>query len=264
MIAAETTAILDPLDVMRAVGAAVWRPREEVSMSAWCAENVRLSPELEATSGNFNLEDNPFWADIIDVFLDPFVRQISVKKSTQIGGTLTLIAVAWALSEFDPAPMMIVGPDEVYCNELKERIYANGEESPKLRSRVPPERLRNSRHVDFSTCRARTWLGREVLSGYVEGRANASFAAKSTSTRRIHPRAETRSRPPTTVSNDSTIRPSMMSRRRGVMIRRSTSSTTRAIVPGGCVNAQRVASDRNYGSLCSKTANAPAMAVLQA
>lgn len=150
----------EAINAMCAIGAATWMPRDEMPMSDWCVDTVRLSPELEASSGNFNLEDNPFWADIIDAFLDPFVRQISVKKSTQIGGTLTLIAVSWALSEFDPAPAMIVGPDEVYCNELKERIYANGEESPKLRPRVPPERLRNSRHVDFGTCRAYlAWAG---------------------------------------------------------------------------------------------------------
>jgi len=150
----------DVLSVVRSIGSSIWKPKALIPMSQWCEENVRLSPELEASSGKFNLKDNPFWRDIIDAFLDPFVRQISVKKSTQIGGTLTLIAVAWALSEYDPAPAMVVGPDEIYCSELKERIYANGEESPLLRPRVPPERLRNSRHVDFGTCRAYlAWAG---------------------------------------------------------------------------------------------------------
>lgn len=160
MIATTTKFDVLPLEVMRSVGASVWRPPREIPLSEWCVENFRLSPALEASSGHFNLEDNPFWADIIDAFMDPFVRQITVKKSTQVGGTLTLQAVAWALSVFDPAPSMVVGPDEVYCNELKERIYANGEESPTLRERVPPERLRNSRHIDFGSCRAYlAWAG---------------------------------------------------------------------------------------------------------
>lgn len=145
---------------MRTVGAATWMPRDDMRMSEWCETYVRLSPDTEASSGRYDLEENPFWREIIDAFQDPFVRQISVKKSTQVGGTITLIVVAWALSEFDPAPSMVVGPDELYCNELKDRVYANGEESPKIRGRVPPERLRNSRHIDFGTCRSYlAWAG---------------------------------------------------------------------------------------------------------
>jgi phage terminase large subunit GpA-like protein len=148
------------IDAMRTVGVSCWRPRADQKLSEWCEQSIRLSRDTEATPGRYDLSENPFWREIIDAFKDPEVRQISVKKSTQVGGTLLLIAVAWAISEFDPAPAMVVGPDELYCNELKDRIYSNGEHSPAVRDRVPPERLRNNRHVDLGTYRAYlAWAG---------------------------------------------------------------------------------------------------------
>jgi phage terminase large subunit GpA-like protein len=81
-------------------------------------------------------------------------------KSTQVGGTLTLIAGVLALSQIDPAPSMIVGPDETYTTEVRDRTYANGEESPAIRGNVPPERMRNSRHIDLATARCYlAWSG---------------------------------------------------------------------------------------------------------
>jgi phage terminase large subunit GpA-like protein len=141
------------LDDLRTAGASAWRPKPFTSLADWCEEHIRLSPDWEATPGRYNLAENPFWREVIDAFLDPEVRHITLKKSTQVGGTLLLNAVALGLSELDPAPAMVVGPDELYCYELRDRIYANGEESPATRDRIPPERKRNGRHIDLGTAR---------------------------------------------------------------------------------------------------------------
>lgn len=117
------------------------------------AEHIRLSPEWEASPGRYNVEENPWVRRIIDAFMDPEVRQITLKKSTQVGGTLLLIAVMLGLSELDPAPSMMVGPDELYCYEVRDRTYATGEESAAVRDNVPPERLRNGREIDLANCR---------------------------------------------------------------------------------------------------------------
>lgn len=141
------------IEQLRRIGADVWAPKNDIKLSEWVEREVRLSPEWEASPGRYNLEDNPFWREVIDAFMDPEVRQISVKKSTQVGGTLLLISCVLGLSELDPAPSMIVGPDELYTTELRDRTYATGEESPAVRDRVPPERIRNSRHIDLGTAR---------------------------------------------------------------------------------------------------------------
>ena len=105
---------------------------QKITLSEWCEKNVRLSPQWEATPGHYNLKDNPFWREPLDSLLDPATRQISVLKSTQVGGTLLLIAATLGISELDPAPAMIVGPDELYAKELSDRTYATAEESPRF------------------------------------------------------------------------------------------------------------------------------------
>lgn len=148
------------IDRIRHAGAQIWRPNIETRLSDWVEEHVRLSPEWEASPGRYNLRDNPFWREPLDAFLDPVVRQITVMKSTQVGGTLLLISAMLGLSELDPAPAMVAGPDELYAMEVKERTYANGTESPAVRDRIPPERLRNSRYIDLGTSRVYlAWAG---------------------------------------------------------------------------------------------------------
>ena len=141
------------MDLIRASGAQVWRPRPPVKLSDWVEQNVRLSPEWEATPGRYNLRDNPFWREPLDAFLDPYVRHITVMKSTQVGGTLLLIAANLGLSKLDPAPAMLLGPDQDYAQEVRDRTYATAEESPSLRGDIPSERLRNLRSMDIAGSR---------------------------------------------------------------------------------------------------------------
>ena len=145
---------------LRKVGVSAWIPREKVSLSAWCEKNLRLSRMWEATGGLFNLEENPFVNDILDAFLDPTVYRITIKKSTQVGGTLSLIAAMIALSELDPAPAMVMLPDATSATELRDRTYGNAAEGLATRHKVPPQRMWNNRHIDFGSCRVYlAWSG---------------------------------------------------------------------------------------------------------
>lgn len=133
---------------------AAWHPRKERRLSEFVCETVRLSPYWEADRGKYNLTDNPFWRDILDAMQDPEVREISVLKSTRVGGTLLLIAAMLGLSELDPGPAMIVTPDEPSKIELRDRTYDTAMESPLYAGRIPPKRSRNNRVVDLGTCHA--------------------------------------------------------------------------------------------------------------
>jgi len=145
---------------MQRIGRGVWRTRPPVSITEWCQNNFRLSPFYEATPGKYDLKANPFWVEPLSFMMEPDVRQVSMKKSTQVGGTLTLLAAMLALSDIDPAPAMVVTPDEISCIELRDRLYANAEEGESTRHKVPPERLRNTRHIDLQACRTyMAWAG---------------------------------------------------------------------------------------------------------
>lgn len=91
--------------------------------------------------------------------------------STQVGKTLTLIAAILYLAEHDPAPSMVVVPDEKSATEFRDRLYANATQSLKQgglkRVKVPKKRFWNSRFADLGTMRLYlAWSGsRQGLRG---------------------------------------------------------------------------------------------------
>ena len=154
---------------IRQAGATAWRPNPPVKITEWITENFRLSPLFEASAGGYSLEDNPFWREPLEMMQDHEVRQVSMKKSTQVGGTLTLIGAMLAFSVIDAAPAMVVTPDEISGIELRDRLYANAEESAGTSHMAPPERFRNTRHIDLGPCR--TYLAWAGSAQRLRGRA---------------------------------------------------------------------------------------------
>lgn len=147
----------------------VWRPKPPVSITHWIEEHFRLSPMVEASGGRYSLAANPFWREPLEMMQANHTRQISMKKSTQVGGTLTLIAAMLAFAVIDAAPAMVVTPDEISCIELRDRLYADAEESPGTASMAPPVRQRNTRHIDLGPCR--TYLAWAGSAQRLRGRA---------------------------------------------------------------------------------------------
>lgn len=150
------------LDRIRQAGADVWRPRPFTPITQWMEDNFRLSPLFEGTDsgGAYSLKENPFWREPLEMMQNKRVRQISMKKSTQVGGTLTLIGAMLAFAQIDAAPAMVVTPDEISCIELRDRLYSNAEESTTTAHMAPPERYRNTRHIDLGACRTyMAWAG---------------------------------------------------------------------------------------------------------
>lgn len=136
---------------LRSAVASAWKPKRVGSLAAHCESTVKLSPTWEAGRGSYDLKANPFWRQILDDMIDPDVREISVCKSTRVGGTLALIAAVLGLSELDPGPAMVVTPDEPSGIELRDRIYDTALASPSYSSKVPPERAWNTRAIDLQT-----------------------------------------------------------------------------------------------------------------
>jgi len=156
-----TTDQLDHQQRLASIGAAAWRPKERISTADWCAQHVRLSPDWEASGGRYNLDDRPYWREILDCFDDPDVYEITLLKSTQIGGTLTLIAALLSRTEIHPAPAMVCTPNRDSAIEFRDRVYANAAASPPpLRDRVPPKSNWNTRHLDLGSMRCYlAWSG---------------------------------------------------------------------------------------------------------
>lgn len=91
--------------------------------------------------------------------------------STQVGKTLTLMAALLYMAEHDPAPAMVVVPDEASAIEFRDRLYANAQATIAAghtkRLRVPKSHKWNSRYCDLGSMRVYlAWSGaRQRLRG---------------------------------------------------------------------------------------------------
>lgn len=129
-----------------------WRPRRRVSRPDWCESELRLPPETSADNTRFDLEAYPWIRGILEALDHPETRTLVFMGSTQVGKTTFLHGAMTSDSELSPAPMMIACPDRDFAREQRDKIYRMCEESPLLKGRIPPERRRNDRWIDFGTC----------------------------------------------------------------------------------------------------------------
>ncbi len=109
--------------------------------------------DTEATRGRLDLAERPYWREVLQAIEHPDIVEVAIMASTQVGKTLILLAsILWG-SDNDPAPTMLVTPDQPSCIEARDRCYALAEACKPIADRVPPERKRNLRHMDLGTCR---------------------------------------------------------------------------------------------------------------
>jgi phage terminase large subunit GpA-like protein len=148
-----------------------WRHRERMKPSAWIRERMRLDNTVEAGSGRYDVDRRPWWIPILDAFDDPEVASVAIAAATQIGKTLSIIALILWAAENAPAPAMLVTPDKDTAIELRDRIYLNA--AATIRSggckhlRIPPEHDWNTRYIDLGSMRVYlAWSGsRQRLRG---------------------------------------------------------------------------------------------------
>ena len=139
--------------------------------SEWIAARLRLDNTVEAGSGRYDIARRPWWIPILDSFDDPEVNSVAIAAATQIGKTLSLIALILWAAENAPAPMMLVAPDRDTAVELRDRIYLNAQATIRAGGcrnlRVPPEHQWNTRYIDLGAARCYlAWSGsRQRLRG---------------------------------------------------------------------------------------------------
>jgi phage terminase large subunit GpA-like protein len=78
----------------------------------WTAEHVRLDSDEEAGATKYDPHERPRWQGVLRAAADPEVRQITIPASTQVGKTLTLIALLIYLARNSPARALVVLPDQ--------------------------------------------------------------------------------------------------------------------------------------------------------
>lgn len=139
------------LDLLRAEIAAAWAPRERISLSAWCARELRLPAETGPSAGPLDFAAYPFAPGIIDAADDPDVEQIVIVGGTQWGKTTILLSMLASLAVLRPAPAILVAPDKIELRKIRNRFYAMALETPALAPRIPPRHRWNLSEIDFGS-----------------------------------------------------------------------------------------------------------------
>lgn len=147
--------------------AGAFHPRTRPVRSEWCCQHLRFPSKGSAGGGSFSLRGREYFREPLDAIDDPNVSEIVVPGGTQPGKTAFVKAIILSQGEIDRAPMMFVGVDQIHAREERDSIYTMAEESPILKRRIPPKRLRNDRAIDLFSCLAYlAWAGSpQRLSG---------------------------------------------------------------------------------------------------
>lgn len=98
-----------------------WRPPELLTVAEW-ADRSRVMPgKSGAQQGPWRTARVPYLREILDAFADPTVERITLRKSTQVGGTECLINVCGYFADQDPQPIVLVVPREKDAEQMMRR-----------------------------------------------------------------------------------------------------------------------------------------------
>lgn len=145
------------IDNLRQLIHQAWTPVEAQPPVLWCAEHVRLDPDEEAGATRYDPSERPWWAGVLEAAASPLTRTITIPASTQVGKTITLIALLIYLARNAPARGLVVLPDRDAAVEFRDRCYADADASGLS---IPPPSRRNLRHMDLGAMRVYlAWSG---------------------------------------------------------------------------------------------------------
>jgi len=170
-----------PLDVVLTDGNEIvcgswsrgWTMPEPITLSDWADRYRKLPKEGSSEAGDWYTSRMPFLREIMDcLHRESRVREITLKKSTQVGGTEVGINWLGYIIEHAPAPVMYVLPTIDIARKFSEqRLTPAINLMPVLQERIPPARSRDGGNT---TLMKRFPGGVLVLSG-----ANSSASLAS-------------------------------------------------------------------------------------
>lgn len=96
----------------------------------------RILTDNSALPGRWSNAITPYLVEIMDSFNDPYIQNINFVKSTQVGGTETLInATGWIITQ-NPSPTMIVYPnDELAKDVSNDKLKPAYQKTREIKSR---------------------------------------------------------------------------------------------------------------------------------
>ena len=108
---------------------------EKLTVSQW-AERFRILDESSNFSGKWSNDITPYLVGIMDAFNDPYIEEINLVKSTQLGGTEALLNMLGWIIMNDPSPTMIVYPTDDLAKRIStDRLKPSLTKTPEIMER---------------------------------------------------------------------------------------------------------------------------------
>lgn len=116
----------------------------------WAEDNVIID-KTSSFPGKFKSTTAPWTKELMEIFADNDVRELSIMCSAQSGKTQALMVLAaWAIAE-DPGPLMwVMAAQDEAEDFMKTRLFPTLNECPAIRNIMPTERGgRRKGTIDF-------------------------------------------------------------------------------------------------------------------
>ena len=111
---------------------------ERLTVSQW-AERFRILEESTNFSGKWSNDITPYLVGIMDAFNDPYIEEINMVKSTQLGGTEALFNMLGWIIMNDPSPTMLVYPTDDLAKRIStDRLRPSLTKTPEIAERFLP------------------------------------------------------------------------------------------------------------------------------
>ena len=110
-----------------------WQLPKKISVSKWADESRYLDDETSAEPGRWRTERTPYLRGIMDAFTDPLVEQVTIKASTQVGKTESILNMLGYAMDQDPGPALLVMPRKEDAKTISsDRVKPMAELSPAI------------------------------------------------------------------------------------------------------------------------------------
>lgn len=155
-----------------------WEAPEPITVSDWADKYRMLPREGAAEPGRWRTDRTPYLREIMDCLsAESPVREVTIRKSTQVGGTEVGINWLAYIVAHNPGPTMYVLPTIDVARKFSEqRLAPMIEQMPILRERIGPAISRSSGNT---TLAKKFPAGMLVISGANSSASLASMPVKN-------------------------------------------------------------------------------------
>ncbi|WP_196796858.1 phage terminase large subunit family protein [Sporosarcina sp. P33] len=120
-------------------------PPPDLTVSQWADQHRKLSRESSAEAGQWRTSRTPYLREIMDAMNDPYIEDIVIMASAQVGKSEILLNGLGYFIDYDPSPILFIQPTEAKAKDFsKERIAPMIRDTPRLTDRVGNSKTRDS------------------------------------------------------------------------------------------------------------------------